>query len=248
MNTKFISFLEKGWELVQNTDSPNPRLVSKVKEFYAQGNGSDFFYSLLNLSTESTLALSVEVCDFFKERLSGVLPGYKFVVGSFLAKPRYTFSDLYLHQDWSYTDEDKYTPITCWMPLIDTDRNSGGLVIVEGSHLNPANPRSNSLPTFRIPFSVLQGKENLVAVETKLNDILLFHPKVWHGSYANPSEMDRIVLTCIALPKEAPFLYYHQTADSLIKYEVPENGFELHLKELVQNRVPQTFKSIFTNV
>lgn len=240
--------MEKGWELVKNADSPDPRLVSKVKELYAQGKGNDFYYSLLSLSTESTLGLSEEICNFFKERLSGILPGYKFVVGSFLAKPSYTFSDLNLHQDWSYTDENKFTPITCWMPLIATNQNAGGLVIVEGSHLKPSNPRSNSLPTFRIPFSVWQDKEHMVSVETRLNDILLFHPRVWHGSYANPSDNDRIALTCIALPEEAPFLYYHQTSDSLIEYEVPEKGFELHLKELVQNKIPPTFKSINTNV
>ena len=248
MKTQLNSYKEKGWGLIGNVDPPDPRLVSKVKELYAQGKNSDFFYSLLSLSTESTIGLSAEVCDFFKKRLSEVLPGYKFVVGSFLVKPRFTFSDLYLHQDWSYTDEDKFTPITCWMPLIETNQNSGGLVVVEGSHLKPSNPRSNSLPTFRIPFSAIQDEEKLVSVETELYDILLFHPKAWHGSYSNPSDLDRIAITCIALPVDAPFLYYHQTFDSLIEYEVPEMGFELHLKELVQNKIPQTFKSFNTNV
>jgi ectoine hydroxylase-related dioxygenase (phytanoyl-CoA dioxygenase family) len=235
-------YREKGAAVVRtNSEIDIKELTLVVQQLYDKHKTGSFFYSLLSLPTAECRIISAQITSLFQRCLADTLPGYRFITGSFLCKPANTSNELYLHQDWSYTDEDNFLPVTCWLPLCSTGHNSGGMFLVEGSHTVDKSICSNSYETLRIN-SEHVDPNIITEINTTLPDILLFHPKTWHGSYANNSNNDRIVLTCMALPENAPFLYYHRLNNTRCRiYKLYDGAFEEHLHKLVKNEIPDSF-------
>lgn len=242
MKSAYELYKEKGATVVRaNSDIAIKELAILVQQLYNRHKTGDFFYSLLSLPPAECHIVSTQIAALFQKCLADTLPGYRFITGSFLCKPANTTNELYLHQDWSYTDEDSFLPVTCWLPLCTTDNNSGGMFLVEGSHALDKSICSNSYETLRINSNnVTTGV--ITDINTTFPDILLFHPKTWHGSYANNSNNDRIVLTCMALPANAPLLYYHRLNNTRCRiYQLYDGAFEEYLHTLVKNEIPDSF-------
>jgi ectoine hydroxylase-related dioxygenase (phytanoyl-CoA dioxygenase family) len=197
-----------------------------------------FYYSLLNNSSEINCIFSSIITHQFQQLLSYKFPNSRFTAGSFMVKPAFDYSELNLHQDWSFTDEKNYTPITAWVPIIDTNEKSGGMFFLKGSHKFLNYLRSDS---YKTPyFSLLEiGRENVESVIVNKGDVLLFNPATWHGSFPNVSQEARGVFSCIILPEKAPFYYYHKhTPEIALRYTVPDNVMEVFLNEIRKGKDP----------
>lgn len=201
-------------------------------------NCNSFYYSLLNNDCETNYVFSYIISNKFQQLLSHIFPNSRFIAGSFLVKPAFEYSELNLHQDWSFTDEKKYTPITAWAPIVDTNEESGGMFFLKGSHNLLNNLRSDS---YKTPYFSLKeiGRENVETVIVNKGDILLFNPATWHGSFNNISQEARCTFTCIILPNEAPFYYYHKYSPEIAqRYTVPDNIMERFLAEIRKGKDP----------
>lgn len=210
--------------------------------FGSASTSTSFYYSLLNNNKDNNVMISSLVIQQFKKALSSLLPRYRLLAGSFLIKPASDYSEFYLHQDWSYTDEKLFTPITAWSPLIDTSEKSGGMFFLEGSHNYFQTIRSKSYNTARFSLSEI-GRENINGVDVQKGDILLFNPAIWHGSFPNTLPVSRKVFTCLLLPQDAPFYYYQKFSDeTALRYKIPDYAMEHYLSDIVNADPAKIFR------
>lgn len=191
---------------------------------------SNFYYSLLENSFEQNKRLQ----SIFKEILGDFyethFSDYRTRTESFLAKPRNTNEELLLHQDWCYTDEKNHIAYNIWIPLQDVTQTNGAMFFLPGSHLWFNNLRSGSLLTGRIRTLDLP-KHQIQAIPLKKGQAIIFHPAVFHGSYPNFSNQNRLIATATLFQKDSPFLYYHQseTKNEVSVFRLADDAF---LKEL----------------
>ncbi len=199
----------------------------------------NFTYSLLSLDLEERLEVSLLVSNYFKKNLQEKLTGFKFITGSFLIKPPNDQSTLALHQDWSYVLQDKFPIYTCWSPLLDTNKQSGSLFFVKGSHLFFDNLRSKEYETARIT-ELDQFGDRLQSIAIKKGDLVLFDPRVFHGSHPNMQNIQRTAITCLATPQEAEIMYFSkQDENSCQPIKIGDEGIERYLEQLVSGAIPK---------
>jgi ectoine hydroxylase-related dioxygenase (phytanoyl-CoA dioxygenase family) len=105
------------------------------------------------------------------------------------------------HQDNPY--QDWHTPggvITCWIPITDTEENSGTLEYLIGSHKAKTSKRLKNfygLNNYRssIKNVIQKGKKKIKLMKLKKGSVVFHHGKTWHGSGYNKTNNDRISLS-----------------------------------------------------
>lgn len=201
--------------------------------------GTPFFYSLLNNDYSANKAIQHNHQSVLNSFFEEYFDDYRTITESFLIKPAHTESELLLHQDWCYTDEQKYQAYNVWIPLQDVTEENGALFFLPGSHLWFNTKRSGSLPTGRINSTGTLIHQNLVTLTAKKGDVLLFNPAVFHGSYPNKTAKDRVIVTTTILDKSAPFLYYQKEDENTIAvFDIEDDLFYKSLALLSVGQAP----------
>jgi hypothetical protein len=202
-------------------------------------DGTDFYYSLLN----NGYSVNKEILDtqkailkpFFEAHFSN----YRTITESYLIKPAQTENELQIHQDWCYTDEQKYEAYNVWIPLTDVNEENGALFFLKGSHLWFSNKRSGSLPTARISSKNDTIARNIVTANLQKGEVILFSPAVFHGSWPNRSMEDRVIISTTVLDIDAPFLYYQKASDNEVDFfHLDDERFIKDLEPLTRGESP----------
>jgi ectoine hydroxylase-related dioxygenase (phytanoyl-CoA dioxygenase family) len=159
--------------------------------------------------------------------------------GTFMVKVSEGSTVLALHQDWSVVEEDTHQSAFIWCPLLDVGPANGGLFLLPGSHRWFSNYRSGSMPSLRI---VPQGqlKRSLKDILLKAGQAIVYSDRLFHGSYANTTEVPRIVITGRINEKGSRLVYYHRTDDGSVA--IVKASPEFYLKEidaLAKGRLPE---------
>lgn len=137
-------------------------------------------------------------------------------------------SEFYVHQDWSFTDENLgYFTYTFWLPLVESHADNGTVAFFPGSHkflrdIRGANihPVFNHVRTRLIP--------HLKNVTVGAGQLLLFDSAVIHYSSPNLSDDIRVSVMTNVMRKEAElFLYFRnkENNDLVDEYSVPDDFF-----------------------
>ena len=198
--------------------------VFKKHHPYAENNSDTFFYSLLKNEGSGSIAIKEDIEIIFHESLEMVFKNFNSYLQCFLAKPKGE-EEFNLHQDWSYTDEEINDCATLWCPLDDVTINNGCLFAVKGSHRLFKNLRSGSLDTVRLVRS-LELEPYITAIEIKKGEAVIFHPALFHGSFANKSEHLRIIAASIILPENTGIQYFHGSNSSMVEqYKIEERFY-----------------------
>jgi ectoine hydroxylase-related dioxygenase (phytanoyl-CoA dioxygenase family) len=172
----------------------------KVKKLYATHNSNPI---------EKSLRINDEIKKIVDDKLQAVFPGYDYFIGHFMIKAANEKKEFPLHQDWNIVDENKYKSYQVWIPLQLTYPANGGMFVVPGSHKFFNNFRSGSYDIPRLPFD-----EKFKPVITNLNvpagDVLVYHNALFHASYPNTTDDNRIVVIVNYAEKDAPTFYFHK--------------------------------------
>jgi hypothetical protein len=179
------------------------------------------FYLSLFDGDQAHKKLCRQVISRVASRFQTVLFNYRFTLGNLF----YKFPDsgeLNIHDHADQTDESKYTSITVWIPLVDTDRTNGTLELVDGSHkLFPFITHFNA-PLYFNDFSRSLVDNYCRPTNARAGEAIIFCDKLIHYSGPNFTDSTRRAIQIRFIPNEAPFLYYHlDTAE-------PEKGFEVY--------------------
>jgi ectoine hydroxylase-related dioxygenase (phytanoyl-CoA dioxygenase family) len=134
---------------------------------------------------------------------------YKNVLNSFIVKIAGDKSEFALHQDSTSCDESKYSPLSLWIPLQDTNIDNGTLCVVPKTHQVFSNYRGVSIQPDYYKYEE-EIRKYLMPIQLKAGDILVFDNRLVHYSPANKSKNDRIVVMCGLFDKEATFRICYQ--------------------------------------
>lgn len=152
------------------------------------------------------------------------LQSFKSVFANFMVKKAGENSQLHPHQDWSFTDEEKYFSITAWIPLIDVDEKNGALQVLPKSQLLNNHPRARFA---HAPFGDKLDyiSQNLMqSIPMKAGEVLMINSRTIHASPPNLSSEDRIAVSIVLIPQEAPMKHW------VLDKENPSRALELDVQ------------------
>lgn len=228
------TILRNGFALIDNVGLQNKtEQLQKYIVANFQFSEAAFYYSLLNNSFEQNKTLQKFIKEILNDFYETSFFEYRTFSESFLSKPPQTSEELLLHQDFCYTNENKFPAYNIWIPLMDVNENNGAIFVLPGSHLWYKNYRSSSLPTARISMKKFLSHQ-IVKVNMKRGQALLFHPALFHGSFPNNTSENRVIVTATITHKEADFLYYHreEKSDEVEVYRLDEDAYLRDLKTI----------------
>jgi ectoine hydroxylase-related dioxygenase (phytanoyl-CoA dioxygenase family) len=225
-------FREKGFTIL---DLPNQDVLEQIETIYESKiypklkNDTDFYYSLSN-----DLSFNLQIKDLLSNALNNAYKEwfrhFDHFAESFLIKRAHDASELTLHQDWNFVDENRHISVTLWCPLYETSQTNGGFFLIEKSHNFFKNLRSDSYQTSRIPSSQ-KLNEIIKPIHLKRGQVLAFHPAIFHGSFPNNSNKERPIASTLIKSKQAPLLHYSK------KDNTTANVFEIEEKTLLSELV-----------
>jgi hypothetical protein len=179
--------------------------IAKLKaafEHYHDFNEHGMFYSLYSKDSR----YRTETNDIIAKTLRGVFDqyftGYKSSFNLFIIKGPETNEEFFIHQDPSYIDELKYSPLHVWIPLDDITADNGALCFVPRSHQFFSPYRNIS---FDPPFEHIRPfvRQYMQPVYVQAGEMLVFDPRLLHNSLPNKTGEKRVVILCGLFPKEA---------------------------------------------
>jgi ectoine hydroxylase-related dioxygenase (phytanoyl-CoA dioxygenase family) len=209
-----------------------------VKNLYATHNSNPI---------EQSLQVSNQIQNMVSNKLLNVFPEYTYFTGHFMVKAANANHEFALHQDWNIVDESKYKSYQIWIPLLHTYPANGGMFVVPGSHKFFNNYRSGSFDIPRIPF-VPQFKPIVTDLRVPTGDILIYQNALFHGSYGNTTNDNRVVVIANFVEKHAPTFYFHKSATQGLAELYPITGETLirNLPQLEKGGLPASFTSVGT--
>jgi ectoine hydroxylase-related dioxygenase (phytanoyl-CoA dioxygenase family) len=249
INEKYSEEIEKNGYLILNLFSEQDiySLVEISKSVKLDMGFSGLSYSLMQSDTEKKRKDSEKIRIVIQRCLKNTMENFQVFGESFIIKLANNNEEFYLHQDWNYTDEQKYAECyTLWIPLQDTTIDNGCLFVLPSSHTFFDNYRSATLHTIRIPISETPNLSGLTKpIEMKTGQALLFKQSLFHGSYPNNSESNRWCAVAIIKKKDVPLFYYQKTNENEIaRYTIDTDMFVNELKHVSKGNTPTKYTEI----
>ena len=194
-------------------------ILSSLKNLYKKLHAlkaleGGMFYSLYSNDIDYRKKVHSEIESILKPIYDNLFDDYKTVINSFIVKIPGPKSDFTLHQDSTGLDEFKYSPLSAWIPLQDTNLNNGTLCVIPKTHEFFSPYRGIS---FAPPFAQYETvlRKYLVPIDLKAGDILLFDNRLVHYSHLNNSNMERVVVMSGIFPSEADILSVYKDENIL---------------------------------
>jgi len=197
-------------------------LYKELHNFNAPQGGN--FYSLYSDDIQYRKKVHDTIGKILYPVYDTFFTNYKSVINSFIIKVPGPQSEFTLHQDSTGTDEMKFSPLSMWIPLQDTDLENGTLCMVPKSHRFFHPYRGIS---FASPFHYFEDllRTYLVPLELKSGDIVMFDNRTVNYSNLNKSNADRVVVMSGLFPVEATIEMCYRDESQ------PDNPIEIYNME-----------------
>ena len=222
-------FEEKGYVTLPFLDKSE---VEELKSFYRslEVEGlTGFHASMYNPDVALRQQANEKLKSVIGKKLDDILNGYQCLYANFMVKEGGVESEMKVHQDWTYVDEDKYDSLAIWFPLIDLNHDNGGLYMMPGSYKVRNTIRGYGIPC---PFDALHEEiknDYLELAPLNAGDAVIWQHRTVHYSPANLSAERRIAGTGILVPQGAEVYHYYRAADhpvnSIEKFRVNEDFY-----------------------
>lgn len=144
----------------------------------------------------------------FQKRTSELLNDYRPIIANFIRKKE-GGGEVPMHQNWAFVDEEKYSSVSVWVPLVDSNEENGTLEMVDGSHKKFGQYRGPM-----IPWELRHLKEEIVSrhltpMNVKAGEGVILDDSIVHYSNINKTPGLRLAIQLIMVPREAPTVHYH---------------------------------------
>lgn len=232
-------FSQRGYFILRDIDFQVIEVINDLSKGCTLPINQKFLYASNHQNNkEFNLNIERSLKNVLLPLLNTCFFDYRYLTGHFIIKPFSNESEFQLHQDWSITDESKYQVAHLWIPLQDTGPDNGGMFVVEGSHKFFHNYRSGSLDIPRIERDELID-QIITPVVLKKGEALVYHPALFHGSYANRQKADRLAVLVNIIHKDAPLLYYHKNKEETLEvYSLSKRALLSDLKLMASRGIP----------
>lgn len=211
-----LDFLDKEQfqNLLQIIEELNQSHIEKSTE-----ENSTYKLSYFNDDLEFKKKVFNTLTDFFQPIVDKHLKNYKpLIINIFDKEPGK--GEVTIHQNWTFVDEEKFTSVSVWIPLVDVSRNNGTLETVKGSHKVLCQYRSPSLPWVFDGLNDLLKEKYLEPFVLKKGQAAVIDDGILHWSSDNHSDHVRTAVQLIMVPDDATPLHYVNKGESVDIYEV----------------------------
>lgn len=173
-----------------------------------------------------------KVVETFKPLVDQYLVNYHPIIANFIHKTSQK-GEVPMHQNWAFVDEWKYTSISVWCPLVDSNELNGTLQVVPGSHKRFAPVRGPLIPweLEHLKEDIIQN--DMIPFKLKAGQAAIIDDSIIHYSASNHTDGLRLAIQLIMTPPNVPSIHYHMTEENgkkMIKvYEVDHDFYmEFH--------------------
>lgn len=238
------SFIQQGYCIIRDIVTPQVDILSHMV------SGLDiesdrFNYSLIENEADFNQALHHSIAQVILPIISDFFQPFRLLSASLLVKPAGLNEELMLHQDWTFTFENRFMPVTMWIPLVDVSEQNGGLFVLPRSHRILENFRSLSYRSAQLSRTD-KIQPFVQAINANKGDVIFFHPALFHGSYSNRSSRNRIALAATLLPLDAPYIHVRKLNDKQASIEyLRDTAFFHDLKHLDKD---SAFRGVYSDV
>ncbi len=235
-------FQQNGFIYLDLCSSPEIEALKEVyNENLAKSRQTGISVSLNSGNPALAKKVSEKIYQILKPSISSLFSEYDYFVGHFIVKSKHTYHNFDLHRDWNIIDETIYNSIGIWIPLSVSTPDNGGMCFAPQSHLFNNVPRSGSLG---IPFIKIEPDLEPYLVRTHLvpGQAVCFYKNLFHGSFSNPTEDDRVAVLVSLMPKNATTEYLHWNEDTqrLQVYSMTAEELLVSLPDLEKGLTPVT--------
>lgn len=203
--------------------------INKLYDFYIHKEKdsvrNEFYSTIMHPKFEHKKEVNTFLVNSLQKMIEAFLPNYSGLFANYLAKSPLSSHQVGLHQDWTYTDETKYTSVNVWLPLCNTNERNGGLYVVPYSHKLPFAYRYTPFENDLYDVDETNLKRKSLLIETMKGEAIIYDSRLLHYSGRNNSTKERVACAGIFLPAHAPALHYFREKDVLCEYNVDLDFF-----------------------
>ena len=216
----------------------NDSEVKDLRDYYTSigikdERGGGFHVSMDQTDKEMCRRVREKVWSVVLPQLDQYLINYKPFVASFVVKDPNPKGVVPAHQDWTFTDgeDEGFSSITCWVALVETSIDNGGMGVIRGSHTLMQNPRPSPSPQTPVPLSehMFSIFPYLKTLDMKPGEVLMFDNRTFHASPPNTTDEIRLAVGVGVTQKDAKLIHYYLKPDgkksTILKYAVDEDFF-----------------------
>lgn len=208
-------------------------LIAGFEEFRGRhgGDGRKHHATFHIGDPELAAAVDGRVLGILRPYLSEHFLDARPFVGNYMVKEPDTDSEVKLHQDWTYVDEQRFSSCNLWIPLQDVDARNGCLHFLPSSHLVGEGIRSS--PNYPELFANVPDllPQCLVQVPMRAGEAVVFYHKTLHGSCPNLSAQRRVNVVQGLMSSDATLQHYFDPGNGTVEvYDIEVNDF-YHLSE-----------------
>ncbi|MCC6848777.1 MAG: phytanoyl-CoA dioxygenase family protein [Deltaproteobacteria bacterium] len=223
------AFLRDGWVVTDLLDAEEVATLARVFDAIV-GAPAEPIYSSWSQALSVRAQTDAAIRSVTLPRLCALLPRREMVFAGFMAKAVSPDTAFPIHQDPTIVDEERWTPLTFWVPLVAVEPETGCMQGVPGSHRWRAFPR----PAFRaFPYQHEDARLRplLRPIPMRAGQVLLAHPALFHASTPNLGAGRRVACVGTLVPDDAEVRYYRrrETEPVIDAHPVP-SGFYVRVR------------------
>lgn len=189
------------------------------------------------------------IIDNIKTKLDTIAADYKIFAANYMIKESSAESEVVPHQDWTYVDETNFNSFNLWIPLQDVDTTNGCLTFLPNSHKIFFSHRPS--PQYPGIFDAVmpQVYSQMIPVEMKAGEAVIFNHATLHGSVPNTSGKRRVNVVLGMYHAKAQLIHLKQSPEEQIikEYAMEDAGFqEIANPAYFETHLPQkTYRGIY---
>lgn len=169
-------------------------------------------------------SISEKLKKVIEPKINELIKGVDVLGASFVIKSPGYNEILQPHQDWNIVDETNYRSYNIWIPLVNTSKDNGAIMIMPGSHAWIETLRHSSIPcAFREVHKELI--HHMITLEIPAGYALIYDHALIHASHANSTNEKRIAIAAGIKPVEAHMLTFWNENGVIEMYDTDENHF-----------------------
>lgn len=180
---------------------------------------SEYKLSFFSESSDYRKKLFDAVAGFFQPMVDDILLNYEpLIINAFDKEPG--SGEVPVHQNWTFVNEDKFTSVSVWVPLIDVSHHNGTLEVVPGTHNTLTRFRSPSIPWVFEGLQEVIKEKHMRPLNLTLGQVAILDDAILHYSSKNKSDKVRSSIQLIMKPEEAQAIHYCCADGGLEKLDV----------------------------
>lgn len=209
LSNEEIDFLKtKFFETIE--ESGGPKKSHNVD--YESNKDITYDFTFIDNNTEYKQKVFDIITAKFQTKADKYLNNYTPIIANYIRKKE-GGGEVPMHQNWAFVDEEKYTSVSIWVPLVDSNEENGTLQIVDGSHKRFGKYRGPMVPWELRNITKEIIENNLTPLNVKAGQGVILDDSIVHYSNINKTTGLRLAIQLIMIPKESTSLHYHLDRD-----------------------------------